>query len=104
MDSVVITVLLFFLQLMIAAVLGLQLGKKRKIINKEQEQVQQMKRNIVLARGGAIYARRGFMRMPSLPQGKVSNREGDWAKLTRERVRYIQEEYFTRRKRKGQSS
>ena len=103
MDSLVISVLLFFLQLGIAALLGIQLGKKRRLIKREQEQVAQLKRNILLARGGAIYARRGFMRMPGLPQGKLSNQEGDWTKLTRERVRYIQEEYFTRRKRKGQS-
>jgi len=95
--------LLSFLQLGIAAFLGIQLGKKRRLIKKEAEQVAQLKRNILLARGGAIYARRGFMRMPGLPQGKLSNQEGDWTKLTRERVRYIQEEYFTRRKRKGES-
>jgi len=104
MDSVVSFVLFCLLQLMVAAVLGLQLSKKRRIINKELEQIAQMKRNIVTARGGAIYARRGFMRMPGLPQGKLSNQEGDWTKLTRERVRLIQEEYFTKRKRKGQSS
>lgn len=104
MDSLVGFVLLFLLQLLVAAFLGVQLGKKRRIINKELEQIAQMKRNIVVAKGGAIYARRGFMRMPGLPQGKVSNQEGDWAKLTRERVRLIQEEYFAKRKRKGQSS
>ena len=64
MDSMVGFVLLFLLQLLVAALLGLQLGKKRRIINKELEQIAQMKRNIVTAKGGAIYALNGLGVLP----------------------------------------
>jgi hypothetical protein len=102
MDSLVTTVLLLFTVLLFSAFLAMQLRKKERALLKAKEEVAQMKRNILWARGGTIYARRGFMRMPGVQKeaakGKLSNATGDWVGLSRERVRRIQEEYFQRRR------
>jgi hypothetical protein len=102
MDSLVITVLLLFGVLIFATFLAMQLRKKERELARGREEVAQMKRNILWARGGTIYARRGFMRMPGVQKeaakGKLTNDTNDWVGLSRERVRRIQEDYFKRRR------
>lgn len=102
MDSLVITMLLLFGLLAFSAFLGLQLRKKERILRQEREAVEQLRRNILWARGGTIYARRGFMRMPGVQKeaakGKVTNATNDWVGLSRERVRRLQQDYFERRR------
>ncbi|NBX18236.1 MAG: hypothetical protein EBR09_12810 [Proteobacteria bacterium] len=102
MDSLVITVILSLALVLLAAFLGLQLQKKQRILQREREALDQLKRNIFWARGGTIYARRGFMRMPGVQKeaakGKVTNDNGDWVGLSRERVKRIQQDYFQRRR------
>lgn len=102
MDSLVITVLLSFGVLAFAAFLGLQLRKKERALRNEREAIAQLRRNIFWAKGGTIYARRGFMRMPGVQKeaakGKVTNDTSDWVGLSRERVKRIQQDYFQRRR------
>ena len=45
------------------------------------------------------YARKEWLRVPGMQKkGKVTDYEGDWVGLTRERVQQLQREYFQKRR------
>jgi hypothetical protein len=100
MDSLVTFVILFLLQLMVFAGLSIYAAKRIAKMRRVAKALEDYNNVLNVARGTRRgYARKEWLRVPGMQKkGKVTDYEGDWVGLTRERVQQLQREYFQKRR------
>lgn len=100
MDSLVTFVILFLLQLMVFAGLSIYAAKRIAKMRRVAKALEDYNNVLNVARGTRRgYARKEWLRVPGMQKkGKVTDYEGDWVGLSRERVQQLQREYFQKRR------
>lgn len=99
-DSLVTFVILFLLQLIVFAGLSIYAARRIAKMRRVAKALEDYNNVLNVARGTRrFYARKEWMRVPGMQKkGKVTDYEGDWVGLTRERVQQLQRDYFQRRR------
>jgi len=100
MDSLVTFVILFLLQLMVFAGLSIYAAKRIAKMRRVAKALEDYNNVLNVARGTRRgYGRKEWLRVPGMQKkGKVTDYEGDWVGLSRERVQQLQREYFQKRR------
>lgn len=100
MDSLVTFVILLLVQLMVFAGLSIYTSRRIEKMRRVARALQDYNNVLQVARGTRRYnARKEWMRVPGMQKkGKVTDYEGDWVGLTRERVQQLQQDYFQKRR------